>query len=116
MVFSHAVRSMDLLGRLFDIARPRNRKIVLPEGEDERIIARQRACKDELAQPILLGDAGAIATAAGGSVSRWTASTLAIRAAMRACTPTAPRLRDARETMTPAMAGGSCASRSISAA
>ena len=30
---------MDLLNRFFDIARRRNRKIVLPEGDDTRIIA-----------------------------------------------------------------------------
>jgi phosphotransacetylase len=30
---------MDLLNKLFDIARHRNRKIVLPEGDDGRIIA-----------------------------------------------------------------------------
>ena len=29
---------MELLDRLFDIARRRNRKIVLPEGDDPRII------------------------------------------------------------------------------
>ena len=30
---------MDLLDRLFDIARQRYRKIVLPEGDDARIVA-----------------------------------------------------------------------------
>src|SRR5262252_2434280 len=53
---SHAVRSMDLLNRLFDIARQRNRKIVLPEGDDERIIAAAaRLAREKIASPILLG-------------------------------------------------------------
>ena len=52
---------MTLLDRLFDIARRRNRKIVLPEGEDARIVAAAVRLKTEkLAQPILLGDAAAI--------------------------------------------------------
>ena len=51
---------MDLLARLFDIARQRRRKIVLPEGDDARIVeAARRLKKENLAEPILLG-AGAI--------------------------------------------------------
>jgi phosphate acetyltransferase len=47
---------MDLLGRLFDIARRRERKIVLPEGEDARIVAAALRIRGEhIAQPILLG-------------------------------------------------------------
>jgi phosphate acetyltransferase len=47
---------MDLLARLFDIARQRRRKIVLPEGEDERIVAAALRLKNEsIAEPILLG-------------------------------------------------------------
>jgi len=47
---------MDLLGRLFDIARRRRRKIVLPEGEDARIVAAaQRLREQKLAEPIVLG-------------------------------------------------------------
>ena len=44
---------MDLLNKLFDIARQRNRKIVLPEGDDERIVvaaARSRGA-DRLPDP-----------------------------------------------------------------
>src|SRR4051794_37736234 len=53
---SHPVRSMDLLDRLFDIARQRNRKIVLPEGDDARIVsAAARLKREKLARPILLG-------------------------------------------------------------
>ena len=47
---------MDLLGRLFDIARRRRRKIVLPEGEDARIVEAAARLRDEkLAEPIVLG-------------------------------------------------------------
>ena len=38
---------MDLLARLFDIARRRRRKIVLPEGEDARIVAAALRLRDE---------------------------------------------------------------------
>ena len=56
---------MDLLDRLFDIARRRERKIVLPEGEDARIVAAAARLKAErIAQPILLGAADAIAALA----------------------------------------------------
>src|SRR5690349_2849328 len=47
---------MDLLGRLFDIARQRRRTIVLPEGDDERIVEAALRLKNEnIAKPILLG-------------------------------------------------------------
>jgi phosphate acetyltransferase len=47
---------MDLLSRLFDTARQRRRKIVLPEGEDPRIVeAAQRLRDEKLAEPIVLG-------------------------------------------------------------
>ncbi len=47
---------MDLLSRLFDIARQRQRKIVLPEGDDARIVeAALRLKNEKIAQPILLG-------------------------------------------------------------
>ncbi len=49
---------MGLLDRLFDIARQRNRKIVLPEGDDARIVAAAARLKaDKIARPILLGTA-----------------------------------------------------------
>ena len=52
---------MDLLDRLLDNARRRNRKIVLPEGDDARIVAAAARLKaDKLARPILLGAADAI--------------------------------------------------------
>ena len=58
---------MDLLDRLFDIARQRAGKIVLPEGEDARIVAAAARLKAEkIAQPILLGNADEIAKVAAG--------------------------------------------------
>lgn len=57
---------MDLLDRLFDNARRRNRKIVLPEGDDARIVAAAARLKaDKLARPILIGAADAIGKIAG---------------------------------------------------
>ncbi len=56
---------MELLDRLFDIARRRDRKIVLPEGDDARIVAAAARLKAEhIAQPILLGATDAIAALA----------------------------------------------------
>src|SRR5512144_2054864 len=52
---------MDLLDRLLDNARRRDRKIVLPEGDDARIIAAAARLKAEkIARPILVGAAEAI--------------------------------------------------------
>jgi len=57
---------MDLTGKLFDIARRHYRKIVLPEGDDARIVAAAARLRDEkLAQPILLGTRDAIERHAG---------------------------------------------------
>jgi phosphate acetyltransferase len=56
---------MDLLDRLLDNARRRDRKIVLPEGDDARIVAAAALLKAEkLARPILLGAADTIAATA----------------------------------------------------
>jgi phosphate acetyltransferase len=56
---------MDPVDRCFDIARRRKLKIVLPEGEDARVLAAARRLKDQgIAAPILLGTAGTIANAA----------------------------------------------------
>ena len=52
---------MDLLDRLFDIARQRQRKVVLPEGDDARVIAAAvRLVKERIAKPILIGEISAI--------------------------------------------------------
>src|SRR5262245_30378023 len=56
---------MELLDRLFDIARRRNRKIVLPEGDDQRIIAAAaRLVSQNMGRPILLGAPTSVAKAA----------------------------------------------------
>jgi phosphate acetyltransferase len=58
---------MELIDRLFDIARRGNRKIVLPEGDDARIVAAaSRLKREKIARPILLGTADAVAKAATG--------------------------------------------------
>jgi phosphate acetyltransferase len=52
---------MDLLATLIDIARQRRRKVVLPEGDDARVIAAAvRLVKERIAQPILIGGISAI--------------------------------------------------------
>src|SRR5919108_1091763 len=56
---------MDLLADLFDSARRHLRKVVLPEGEDERVLA--AAChlqREKIAVPIVLGAEAAIAQSA----------------------------------------------------
>jgi phosphate acetyltransferase len=59
---------MELLDRLFDIARRRNRKIVLPEGDDARVVAAAaRLVAQNLGHPILLGAPNTVAKAAGQS-------------------------------------------------
>lgn len=61
------------LERLFDIARKRNLedgglKVVLPEGEDERVLAAAARLRAEnIATPILLGGEEAISSAAAGA-------------------------------------------------
>jgi phosphate acetyltransferase len=56
---------MDLLADLFDSARQHLRKVVLPEGEDERVLtAACRLRRERIAVPILLGAEGAIAQSA----------------------------------------------------
>jgi len=56
---------MELPDRVFDIARRRNRKIVLPEGDDIRVVsAAERLIDQKIGRPILLGSAAGIAKAA----------------------------------------------------
>jgi phosphate acetyltransferase len=103
---SHAVRSMELIDRLFDIARQRNRKIVLPEGDDTRIVAAAaRLFEQHLARPILLGDAGALSKTAGElkvSLARIEIVDPRGDARIKAY---GESLANVRPSMTPAMAG-----------
>ena len=96
---------MDLLDRLFDIARQRNRKIVLPEGDDARIVeAAARLREQYLAQPILLGEIGALKTIASRlKVSLDGIATVDPRSDAR-LQDYGAALADSRESVTPAMA------------
>ena len=96
---------MDLLDRLLDIARQRNRKIVLPEGDDARIVAAAARLKQMgLARPILLGAAETIGKIASETkVSLDGIHILDPRSDAR-LQDYAAALAKTRESMTPAMA------------
>ena len=48
---------MSVLSRFTELAKQRSLAVVLPEGQDERVIAAARRMKDEgIAEAILLGD------------------------------------------------------------
>lgn len=77
---------MDLLGRLFDIARQRRRTIVLPEGEDERIVeAAKRLRAEKLAEPIVIG---AEDIRGDARLNSYGAALAAVRPSMTAATAT----------------------------
>src|SRR5438105_4605437 len=62
--FSRAVH-MNLLAEVFNHARADLRKIVLPEGENERVLAAAcRLRKEKIAVPVVLGSEETIAQAA----------------------------------------------------
>ncbi len=96
---------MDFLDRLFDIARERYRKIVLPEGGDARIVAAAARLKNEkIAQPILLGQSdalGTIAAQAGVSLDGITIVDPRNDAKLQSY---GMALASVRDSMTPAMA------------
>lgn len=96
---------MQLLDRLFDIARKRYRKIVLPEGDDARIVTAAARLKNEkIAQPILLGSRDAIGTiAAQANVSLDGITVIDPRNDARLQSYGAA-LASVRDSMTPAMA------------
>src|SRR5262245_23733509 len=96
---------MELLDRLFDIARRRNRKIVLPEGDDAQIVvAAARLVNQNIGRPILLGAPASIAKAANESdVSLDGIEILDPRSDARSQNYGAA-LADARSSMTPTMA------------
>lgn len=96
---------MELIDRLLDISRRRYRKIVLPEGEDARIVAAAtRLQAEKIAQPILLGTADAVSKAASkAGVSLDGIAVVDPRSDVRLQTYGAA-LSAMRESMTPAMA------------
>jgi phosphate acetyltransferase len=96
---------MDLLDRLFDNARRRNRKIVFPEGDDARMVAAAARLKaGTLARPVLIGAADAISKiAAQQKVSLDGIDFVDPRSDARRKSYGAA-LAQARESMTPAMA------------
>jgi len=61
---------MDMVQGFFETARKRRLKVVLPEGEDVRILAAARRLKDEgLAEPVILGAAADSGIDLGGITS-----------------------------------------------
>ena len=103
--FSHAVRSMDLLDRLFGIARQRNRKIVLPEGDDARIVAAAARLKSEkIARPVLLGARDLLEKIAGDLKVSIDGIEIADPRSDARLQDYGAALASGRETMTPAMA------------
>jgi phosphate acetyltransferase len=60
-----AAAERDIVGACMVRARARPRRVVFPEGDDERIVSAARALADEsIAQPVVLGQDEAIAAAA----------------------------------------------------
>ena len=96
---------MDLLDRLFDIARQRNRKIVLPEGDDARIVAAAARLKQlGLARPILLGAPDAIEKIASEAKVQLDGIEIRDPRSDTRLQGYGAALAKARESMTPAMA------------
>lgn len=96
---------MDLLDRLFDIARKRYRKIVLPEGDDARIVAAAARLKNEkIAQPILLGATGTIGTIAAQAGVSLDGITIVDPRSNAKLQSYGAALASVRDSMTPAMA------------
>jgi phosphate acetyltransferase len=59
---------MDQIDRILDTARRRCLKVVLPEGEDARVVRAARRLKDDgIAAPVLIGSARAVADAAAAA-------------------------------------------------
>ena len=96
---------MDLLDRLFDIARRHNRKIVLPEGDDERIIsAAARLKAEKIAQPVLFGTADALQKIADDQKVSLDGIEIVDPRSDARLQDYGKTLASARESMTPAMA------------
>ena len=96
---------MDLIDRLFDIARQRNRKIVLPEGDDARVVAAAaRLHKEKIAAPILLGTPDSIRKAAAENSTNIEGIAIVDPRSDARLHAYATACAAARESMTPAMA------------
>ena len=96
---------MDLTGKLFDIARRHYRKIVLPEGDDARIVAAAAYLRDEkLAQPVLLGTRDAIERHAGDLKVSLDGIEVADPKSDARLNDYGAALASVRDSMTPAMA------------
>ncbi len=96
---------MDLTGKLFDIARRHYRKIVLPEGDDARIVAAAAHLRDEkLAQPVLLGTRDAIERHAGDLKVSLDGIEVADPKSDARLNDYGAALASVRDSMTPAMA------------
>src|SRR4029077_10590099 len=96
---------MDLLDRLCDIARQRNRKIVLPEGDDPRVVAAATRLRDQhLARPTLLGDITALRTIASGLKVSLDEIEVVDPSGDARLQKYAAALANARDSLTPAMA------------
>jgi phosphate acetyltransferase len=96
---------MDLLDRLCDIARQRNRKIVLPEGDDPRVVAAATRLRDQhLARPTLLGDIAALRTIASGLKVSLDEIEVVDPGGDARLQKYAAALANARDSLTPAMA------------
>ena len=96
---------MDLLDRLFDNARRRNRKIVLPEGDDARIVsAAARLKADKLARPLLIGAVDTIGKIAGQEKVSLDGIDVVDPHSDARLKSYGAALSQARESMTPAMA------------
>ncbi len=96
---------MELLDNIFDIARRRKRKVVLPEGEDARVVAAAARLKTEaLATPIILGTRDAVTRAAEEAKVSLTDIEIADPKTDARLKRYGARIAASRETMSEAMA------------
>src|SRR5262245_44131608 len=96
---------MDLLDRLFDNARRRDRKIVLPEGDDVRIVAAAARLKaGKLARPVLIGTTDVISEIASQKKVSLDGIDIVDPRGDARLKSYGAALSQARESMTPAMA------------
>jgi phosphate acetyltransferase len=95
---------MNPIERCFDTARGRHFKIVLPEGDDIRVLAAARRLIDrEIAHPIVLGVPDAVAKAAGGAGIALNGVELIDPRSDRRVQSYGTAVAAERESMTPAM-------------